>query len=299
MELIPQGDPGLKSQPLAGAQDQRELAALLSACFPVPEKASFFDDFPVWDERWKTPMVRLGLRAADGSLAAAAGVRFCDLRNGPGWDRMAIIGCVATAAAHRGRGLASRLVSELIERSRNEGARAVLLFGNDSGLYSRLGFAPVGRQARLPLETLALPLPGPGIRISRGWNEAIFDLMRQRGSGLRLLEADLGWLSAHRNSEWWWIGTEAEPLAYACVGRGIDLQGFVHEWGGQRAPLLTLLGALARGRPGLQLLGSPVELRARGLLEVEPLPEPACLCLPLVKGFEWMHDTWLWGLDGA
>jgi hypothetical protein len=96
---------------------------------------------------------------------------------------------------------------------------------------------------------------------------------RKRENGLALQSSDRQWLSAHKNVQWYWSGSAERPGAYAAIGRGIDLQNIVHEWGGNAAELRALLGAIHRDHPEAVLLGPPALLRKYGFETGSAAPE--------------------------
>jgi len=87
------------------------------------------------------------------------------------------------------------------------------------------------------------------------------------------------------------------------VGKGIDLPGIIHEWGGRPEVLRGLLSRLREERGGLQIIGSPAHLQAAGLQSVDSLSEPLCMAKvlrpELGEAVIESPDFWLWGLDGA
>jgi hypothetical protein len=84
--------------------------------------------------------------------------------------------------------------------------------------------------------------------------------------------------------------------------RGIDLGGFVHEWGGSPAELRALLHQIRQERPEAWLLG-PSDTQARlGLRELPQswVEESLALCQsldPMVEPL--LNSLWIWGLDAA
>lgn len=246
-----------------------EAEHLLNQAFAVLPRASFYDDFPVWDPRHAAPGVaRYGAFNEQGRLVSVAGVRMSRLRI-PGGNAelpVALIGGVATAPEARGQGFASRCVSAAVEHARSHGAPLCLLWGAEHALYQRLGFELCGAQMRIPLSGLRLPpeldLEG-GLR--RGFSPAVFELLKQRDGGLALENSDFPWYSAHRNVSWYWIGSPERAVACAAVGRGIDLENLVHEWHGEPGALSGLLARLRGIHPEALLLTSQERLERSGL----------------------------------
>ena len=149
------------------------------------------------------------------------------------------------------------------------GAALALLWGGETVLYERLGFELCGVQTRVPAGELELGEPirdFSSIKLGRGWIPSLMTPLRMRGSGLRLAESDERWIEAHRGVDWYWLGEPEAPQAYAAIGRGIDLQGVVHEWGGESSDALkTLLQLVRMEHSEAQLLASPGLLAAWGL----------------------------------
>jgi hypothetical protein len=61
----------------------RQYEQLLAQSFPIPPGASFYDDFPVWDPRFRVAsLLRAGV-IADGRVVAGASARTARLRLNP------------------------------------------------------------------------------------------------------------------------------------------------------------------------------------------------------------------------
>jgi GNAT superfamily N-acetyltransferase len=281
---------------------------LLNRAFHVPEGRSFFDDFPIWDESIvpsDESLVRLGVFSANRhELLASAGVRMARLKMPGGLLPVALIGAVATDERYRGAGLASSLVSLAVEWAESRNASVVLLWGSEHSLYRRLGFELCGEQILIPLDQIPIA-EKPATLVCSGWDESIFHAMKQREGGLILNDKDLKWIVAQRSVQWFWTRNGQDCDAYIAIGRGIDLQGFVHEWGGDPKALHRLLHWLKKETPELTLLGSSQILRR---FQIDPhLGKVESLCLarvldsgaPVARQLNWPHSVWIWGLDAV
>jgi predicted GNAT family N-acyltransferase len=116
----------------------------------------------------------VGLADAQGQLVASTGLTRSEVEVGD--ERFAVVGLggVIVNAAHRGQGLARRVVEAALERAAAMGPERVVLFchADRAGLYERLGFARVGGPVRvrqphayaaMPQLTMWRPLrPGVG-----------------------------------------------------------------------------------------------------------------------------------------
>lgn len=285
-----------------------EAEGLINTCFSVQPGQSFYDDFPVW-----RPDAGVGswveTHYENGVIAAVAHGRMSRLRIGEEIYSVGIIGAVATDPALRGRGLGRRVVEGARDRLLREGARFVVLWGSDRNWYARMGFQPAGTQNLVPLADLELSVEAQvGLDLRGHFSESIFRRMqetRARFGGLALTDQDLGWMSRHRNVRWFSVceTKSSEVLAYAAVGRGIDLGGVVHEWGGAPAALRALLATFRQEAPHLLMMSCPEALASLSLVKNSErvLADPAALVY-------WAQEQdahtlgprlWLWGLDSA
>ncbi len=246
--------------------DRPQFEAMLDACFSVPQGLHYLEDFPVWDFSGATGVLRLGVFGPNRALLACTAARVTDAwvgRPGGAKYRIALIGAVATDARARGKGYASELVTMASAWAQEQGALLALLWGSEHHLYQRLGFDLCGAQKRIPLSQL--PLGGGGAEIKKGWQPAIFDLLKKRSGGLALTDTDLGWMAKHKNVQWWSAWKDGAPQAYAAINRGIDLQNFVHEWGwaeGGQGTFAQLLAEVAKTHAGAEILVPGVALPA-------------------------------------
>ncbi|MGZ3698712.1 MAG: GNAT family N-acetyltransferase [Bdellovibrionota bacterium] len=234
--------------------DLGKFSGLLDRAFSVPREGAFLEDFPVWsDGTGPGPerLARLGIYSGS-ELVSCAGVRLAQLRTPNQPLPVALIGAVATDERYRGHGFASKTVQLAAEWARERGAAVALLWGSEHALYQRLGFDLCGEQV-----LAALPETSAHEPIHCGWTNGILGAMRKRQDGLLIENVDSAWISAHRNVLWYWTGTAGAVTAYAAVGRGIDLQNVVHEWGGAREQLLGILGRIREDHPEARILGSP------------------------------------------
>jgi GNAT superfamily N-acetyltransferase len=278
---------------------QREaLGDLLDHCFGVAGGRHFFEDFPIWDPAVvpRGPkLVRLGAWKGD-RLVASAGLRLAELALGDSSRTpVALIGAVATDPAFRGRGLASQLTAELVKRAAEAGAALALLWGSEHRMYARLGFELAGSQIRAPLARLELGAKGEAPAIVRGWTDALFPLIQSRARGVILEDSDLEWYRAHRHVEWLRAERQGKIVAYAAFGRGIDLGGIVHEWGGEPGALAHLLMSVLAAHPEAELLG-PADASQFGLNK-HPA-ERLALVLKIAHAGP-LPPLWVWGLDAV
>ena len=298
---------------IVGTAALNQYASLLDQCFPVPTGHHYFDDFPIWDPRFKVvDLYRTGIFSGT-RLLSCAGVRLADLGRPNGCLaqlRIALLGGVATHPEYARRGLGSRAVSAAVDWAVRGGAQMILLWGSEHRMYERLGFQLYGKQLQISLadiSTLRLSPTNPRVHI--GWNPRLFQLRQGSPTGLLLKDQDCAWYSAHKNVQWFYVGEPDRPEAYAAVGRGIDLPGVVHEWGihssvVHRSPLPGLLRYIEEGGWARTIIGSPSLLAEIGVPpRWPPIEFPTeFLCLARMTGDRAEIEKvplWIWGLDAV
>lgn len=231
------------SSPARVCRDFAELACFLDAAFGGP--GGIVDEFPVLTEGDGRERCFVLERA--GQIAAHAAWAPLVLRCGGRELTAAGIGLVATAPAQRGRGLASQLVAHCIAQATEQGAEIALLFGESTPLYTRLGFARAGRERITRLD------PDPDRsdkRLSVGGPQdasRIHALLAAHPVGVARDVARFERLLAIPHTNLYLLEGESGPLAYCVEGKGRDLRGVVHEWGGASEQVETLLHAVVAG----------------------------------------------------
>ncbi len=293
---------------IQGAETESQFSALLDQGFGLSGGAHYLDDFPIWSERFsELKTLRLGIFRGSRLLSAVS-LRFATLKTSRS-ARMAValIGAVVTEVESRGQGLASQLIQAATRLAEEGGAAGVFLWASDHGIYMRHGFLPMGQQWRVPLEALEFGQSEPTaeIVVNKGWNPALFHMICNRPDGLAHSPTDLGWYQAHKNVCWFWAGSQEAPTAYAAVGRGIDLQNIVHEWGGDSVTLHSLLRELRTRESSLQLLATEKLLDKNSLAvrNEDVIVESLCLARPITDEFSKLiaepESFWIWGLDAV
>jgi predicted N-acetyltransferase YhbS len=230
----------------AGAHVCRDFSAL--SCFldaAFGGAGGIVDEFPVLtqdDNRSRCFVVE-----SAGQIAAHAAWAPLVLRCGGRELPAAGIGLVATASAHRGCGLASQLVAHCIAQGTAQGAEVALLFGESTLLYARLGFTRAGRERITRLDPdpersdkrLSAGGPGDAARIH--------PLLMAHPVGVLRDVARFERLLAIPHTHLYLLEGSQGPLAYCVEGKGRDLRGVIHEWGGAPAHVEALLHAVVAG----------------------------------------------------
>ena len=176
-----------------------------------------------------------------------------------------MIGMVYTDPKFRGRGAAQLAVRGAVERLHARGASLVILWSDLDAFYARLGFHRAGIEHSYCLDAelcermyknhlgevqVRAPRDDDWPHLERLYSEKPSRQIRAIGSLRQLARTpDCETLVAIQDDR---------PIAYASMGRGDDLTGIVHEWGGASGGLIRCLNEFARSRGEVALLEGPV-----------------------------------------
>lgn len=153
-----------------------------------------------------------------------------------------MLGSVATAPKRRGHGLASAVLQHALAANAAAAAHT-LLWAEQDRLYARAGFVPGPTETCLVVARRPNP-PTAGVRLLVVGDHAAAHRLHQR-KPMRV-ERDLPTMSALLTTPGMTaLGLERDGqlVAYACCGKGADLQGHWHEFGGDDADVAALLQA--------------------------------------------------------
>ena len=181
-----------------------------------------------------------------------------------------------------------------------------MLWGSEHSLYGRLGFSLMGKQRRISLSEFQKNSgeagAGDQVNVREGWDDGIFDLMTHRRGGLVVEPCDRDWITAHKSVEWLRAVRFGKTIAYAGCGRGIDLTGMVHEWGGEVGGLKCIFRTIFDQKPKAEILLHPTLANEVGISNAGGIEEALALVKILDKTItpeKLERGLWIWGLDAV
>ncbi len=188
---------------------------------------------------------------------------------------VALVGGVVTDAAEAGRGHATRVLRALLAEIDRRGIRVSILWTDREPFYARFGFVRAGLEILHVIGAADLDgIPERPVRRLAPEDLPAVAAIHDREPARLLRSAD-DWrvLAGIPACDGWILDGPDGPASYAFVGRGIDLQGVLHEWGGDDASFLALARGILRatGRPEIVVMSPPwrlalsEQLRARGV----------------------------------
>lgn len=176
--------------------------------------------------------------------AAVAVTLACDSLSERAW----FIGSVATNPRHRGQGLATRILTQIIDAARATGVHSLVLWSDQPRLYARLGFEPAGEEFVAQIHARSHPSLAAHVRPATPADlEGILALHEAKPVRvMRDIDSLATLLSARgmRVTVWEEGGS---VRAYACFEKGADFPGWWHECGGADDDVMRLIEATMHG----------------------------------------------------
>lgn len=170
-----------------------------------------------------------------------------------GLFKVAGVGSVVTSSDHRNQGLSSKTIESCLEAARAHGCDFAILWTNIYEFYRKFGFELAGSENSVLIDRDLLVPANQGLKFVDGNKvaaDAIHRLYNQHTvTSLRTIEETRKYLQIPNSRVYTAWDASGALKAYAIEGKGADLTGYVHEWGGS-VPSLIALFAHIRKRSG-------------------------------------------------
>jgi len=181
--------------------------------------------------------------AEGGKVLSHAVLKPLILRSPATLLKIGAVGSVVTDPAHRGQGLSSQILQACLAEAQNQDCDIAVLWTNIYDFYRRLDFELAGAEDSVVLQD-EFVIPTQGLKMMKGnavSPEAIHRLYSQHTVGsVRTVEDIRKFLSIPQSTLYTAWDAQGQLAAYAVEGKGIDLSGYLHEWGGSVSKLLSL-----------------------------------------------------------
>jgi predicted N-acetyltransferase YhbS len=234
-----------------------------------------------WSIRQEYPAVfsesnRVNLRVVvdNEKVVAHAAIKYHLIKTIVGVFKVAAIGSVVTAPERRNQGLSQQVLQDCITSSQMAGADFAILWTDLYDFYRKLDFELAGHEVSLILnDPLGIPV-ADGYKVlksSRVAPESISRIYAQHTVGTIRSPDDIRRFLEIPGSEVYTLWSPQQELkAYAVEGKGIDLHGYIHEWGGGVNELLQLFSFIQEDQKKSIVVISPTTAtnliqRLRGL----------------------------------
>lgn len=158
--------------------------------------------------------------------------------------KVGAIGSVVTNPDHRSQGLSTNIISNCLDEAQRQQCDVAILWTDLFDFYRRMGFELAGNEISFvidrPLETKTQELRFSND--SRIAPEAILRLfMNHTVNTVRTAEEVRKFLAIPQTKIYTAWTANNQLAAYAIEGKGADLSGYIHEWGGGVNEILSLV----------------------------------------------------------
>jgi len=237
----------------------------------------------------------------DGRLVSHCACRIETVLGSAGPQRVTLLGSVATDPARRGEGHASAVLAAAVAECEAR-CDAMLLWAERPELYGKHGFVDGRAEQCLVLARRPRPSDLGNVRLAEVRDHAAMHALHERNP-LRVVRSPnvMSGLLTTPGMTTVVLEEHGEVVAYACCGKGSDLQGHWHELGGSDAAVARLLPAAMHVTEQLDamVLVPPYRAPLRSLLGASVVEE-GVLAGPMVRAHDATNASfWIDGLDSV
>lgn len=179
----------------------------------------------------------------DTSFLSAAVMKPLLIKSPAGLYKAAAIGSVVTDPSKRNQGLSRQVLENCLEGASAHGCDFAILWTNLFEFYRKIGFEMAGTEVSLRLER-PFEAENPGLHFRQTNQvdpEAILRVYSNHTCGsLRSADEIRKYLKIPNARVFTAWDANNVLKAYAVEGKGADLDGYIHEWGGSVSSLLPL-----------------------------------------------------------
>ena len=158
--------------------------------------------------------------------------------------KVAAIGSVITDEGHREKGLSKQIITDCVQLAEKQNCDLAILWTNLFDFYRKMNFELAGSELSFIIDK-PVGEAQPGVRFSADSKiapEALLRLYSQHSvASARTLEETKKFLNIPETKVYTAWDASNQLVAYAIEGKGADLSGYLHEWGGSVSHLLSLL----------------------------------------------------------
>lgn len=172
--------------------------------------------------------------------------------------KVAGIGSVVTADSHRNQGLSRQIMEDCLKSAEAQGCDVALLWTDIPDFYRKFNFEMAGTETHFTI-TGTLPTEATNLRFVNGNQiapEAILNLYQKHTvTTLRTADEIRRFLKIPNANVYTAWNANNHLVAYAVEGKGADLKGHIHEWGGNIPEFFALLNHIrAQTKQNLKII---------------------------------------------
>ncbi len=163
--------------------------------------------------------------------------------------KVATIGSVVTETSHRNQGLSKMILNDCLQQALSLNCDFAVLWTNLYDFYRQLNFELCGYEISMIIDK-DLGAELNGLKVIKGTNvdpNAVLRLMNQHlVTSVRTADDIKKYFSIPNARIYTAWSPQGNLEAYAVEGKGADLDGYIHEWGGGVSKLLPLFNYIYR-----------------------------------------------------
>ena len=176
----------------------------------------------------------------EGALCSHAAVRRVPLVTSTGWLRASLVGVVATDPEARGAQVASTMLHHIADQELECGQDIILLWSDLWEFYAKLGYVVGGVQAQVHYAPQNFG-PASCRRVVPEDIPAMTAIHARKPWRVDRDEHEMNLLVRGTATDCFVSERDGEVVAYACHGKGLDFDGWWHEFGGTDADVAAML----------------------------------------------------------
>ena len=204
---------------------------------------SIGDEYPTAINPENLKNIRI-IKESDQVLSHAL-VRPIMMKTPAGFFKIAAIGSVVTSSEHRNKGLSKKIIEDCLALAKEQGNDFAILWSDLYDFYRKMNFELAGSEVsalidkKLDVKTDTEFKLMHSNKVDAG---AIYKLFsRHTVCTMRTIDEIAKYLKIPNSNVYTAWNPDGTIAAYAVEGKGADLQGYVHEWGGGVEALTALL----------------------------------------------------------
>jgi len=163
--------------------------------------------------------------------------------------KVGALGSVVTNPEYRNQGHSTKIIQDCLSLAANQQCDIAILWTDLFDYYRRFGFELAGYEYNFLIEA-SFDFPAPGVRFSDS-NKVDPQLIHRLYSNhtinsIRTLDETKKFLAIPNTKVYTAWESDGRLSAYAIEGKGADLSGYIHEWGGSVTRIMALLSFIRK-----------------------------------------------------
>lgn len=163
--------------------------------------------------------------------------------------KVGAIGSVVTDENHRGRGLSTKIIQDCLKSASEQQCDIAILWTDQFDFYRKMNFELAGSEVSFVIEE-NFEANAAGLKMmsdNKVSPDSIHRLYSTHTvSSVRTIEETRKFMQIPQTKVYTAWEANGQLAAYAIEGKGVDLGGYIHEWGGQTSKLMALLSYIRK-----------------------------------------------------